>query len=79
MKIGSKLKALLSPYWALVTLLLVLAVRVADPSFVESIRLRYFDTLITSKAPTENNVYTVNIDEAALDNASNHIQRKYEE
>jgi adenylate cyclase len=67
MKIGSKLKALLSPYWALVTLLLVLAVRVADPSFVESIRLRYFDTLITSKAPTENNVYTVNIDEAALD------------
>ena len=67
MKIGSKLKALLSPYWALVTLLLVLTVRVADPSFVESIRLRYFDTLITSKAPTENNVYTVNIDEAALD------------
>ena len=67
MKIGSKLKALLSPYWALVTLLLVLAVRVADPSFVESIRLKYFDTLITSKAPTENNVYTVNIDEAALD------------
>lgn len=67
MKIGSKLKALLSPYWALATLLLVLAVRVADPSFVESIRLRYFDTLITSKAPTENNVYTVNIDEAALD------------
>jgi adenylate cyclase len=67
MKIGSKLKVLLSPYWALVTLLLVLTVRVADPSFVESIRLKYFDTLITSKAPTENNVYTVNIDEAALD------------
>ena len=67
MKIGSKLKVILSPYWALITLLLVLAVRVADPSFVESIRLRYFDTLITSKAPTENNVYTVNIDEAALD------------
>jgi adenylate cyclase len=34
---------------------------------VSSTRLKYFDTLITSKAPTENNVYTVNIDEAALD------------
>jgi adenylate cyclase len=64
MKAGSKF---LSPYWALATLLLVVAVRVVDPSFVESIRLRYFDTLIISKAPTENNVYTVNIDEAALD------------
>jgi len=29
--------------------------------------LRYFDTLITSKAPTDNNIYTVNIDEASLD------------
>jgi adenylate cyclase len=46
---------------------LVLAVRIADPAFVESVRLRYFDTLITSKAPTENNIYTVNIDEATLD------------
>ena len=64
MKTGSKF---LSPYWALATLLLVVAVRVADPSFVESIRLRYFDTLITSKPATENNVYTVNIDEASLD------------
>jgi adenylate cyclase len=44
-----------------------LAVRVADPSFVESVRLRYFDTLITNKAPTENNIYTVNVDEATLD------------
>lgn len=38
-----------------------------DPSLLESVRLRYFDTLITSKAPTENNIYTINIDEAALD------------
>jgi adenylate cyclase len=28
--------------------------------------LRYFDTLITNKAPTENNIYTVNIDEESL-------------
>jgi len=60
-------KILLSPWTALVTLALLLAIRIADPTFVESVRLRYFDTLITSKAPTVNNIYTVNIDEAALD------------
>ena len=59
-------KALLSPWTALVTLALVLGVRVADPTFVESVRLRYFDTMITAKAPTENNIYTVNIDEESL-------------
>jgi len=60
-------KILLSPWTALVTLALVFGVRAADPVFVESVRLKYFDTLITSRAPTENNIYTVNIDEAALD------------
>jgi adenylate cyclase len=48
-------------------LALIASIRIADPVFVESVRLRYFDTLITSKAPTENNIYTVNIDEASLD------------
>jgi adenylate cyclase len=60
-------KILLSPWTALLTLVLVVGIRIADPTFVESVRLRYFDTLITAKAPTENNIYTVNIDEAALD------------
>jgi adenylate cyclase len=60
-------KLLVSPWTALITLALVVGIRVADPSFVESVRLRYFDTLIVSKAPTENNIYTVNIDEASLD------------
>ena len=60
-------KILLSPWLALLTLTLVVSIRVADPTFVESVRLRYFDTLISSKAPTENNIYTVNIDEATLD------------
>jgi adenylate cyclase len=60
-------KILLSPWTALLTLALVLSVRIADPTFVESVRLRYFDTLITSKAPTDNNIYTVNIDESSLD------------
>jgi adenylate cyclase len=60
-------KILLSPWTALLTLTLLVGIRVADPTFVESVRLRYFDTLITQKAPTENNIYTVNIDEASLD------------
>ncbi len=60
-------KIALSPWTALVTLLLILSVRIADPSFVESVRLRYFDTLITNATPTQNEIYTVNIDESALD------------
>ena len=60
-------KILLSPWTALLTLALVVGIRVADPTFVESVRLRYFDTLIINKAPTFNNIVTVNIDEASLD------------
>ena len=60
-------KILLSPWLALLTLSLIVGIRLSDPQFVESVRLRYFDTLITSKAPTQNNIYTVNVDEKALD------------
>jgi len=60
-------KYLLSPWAALLTLALIVGVRIADPSFVESVRLRYFDTLIINKVPTENNIVTINIDENALD------------
>ena len=60
-------KILVSPWTALLTLALVLGIRIADPTFVESVRLRYFDTLITAKEPTFNNIVTVNIDEATLD------------
>jgi adenylate cyclase len=59
-------KIAVSPWTALLTLALVVSVRVADPTFIESVRLRYFDTLITSKAPTVNNIVTVNIDEDSL-------------
>jgi adenylate cyclase len=58
---------LLSPWTALLTLALILSIRTVDPSFVESVRLRYFDSLILSKPVTDNNIYTVNIDEDALD------------
>ena len=60
-------KILTSPWTALLTLALILSIRITDPVFVESIRLRYFDTLITSKETTVNNIVTVNIDERSLD------------
>jgi len=61
-------RILLSPWLALLTLALVIGVRVADPAFVESIRLRYFDTLITSKAHTvSKQVHVVNIDDATVE------------
>lgn len=60
-------KILLSPWMALVTLALVLVLRVTDPSFVESIRLRYFDTIITSQQvkPSEQ-ITVVNIDDETI-------------
>lgn len=60
-------KLLLNPWTALVTLALILLVRFWDPSFVESVRLRYFDQLITSQPSVDIPVHTVNIDESALD------------
>jgi adenylate cyclase len=61
------MKKLLSPWMALATLVLLLTIRVADPTFVESVRLRYFDQLITSKgATTSEQVHVVNIDDAYI-------------
>ena len=60
-------KILLNPWTALLTLALVLIIRIADPSFIESVRLRYFDQLVTSQPAKDVPVYTVNIDEATLD------------
>jgi adenylate cyclase len=60
-------KILLSPWLAVVTLALMLGIRFADPSFVESVRLRYFDQLVTGQPAEVVPVNTVNIDEAALE------------
>ena len=60
-------KIITSPWTALLTIVLVAGIRIADPSFVESMRLRYFDTLITSKPVQDSSVVTVNIDDAALE------------
>jgi adenylate cyclase len=62
------MKRLLSPWFALLTLALLVGVRAADPSFVQSVRLRYFDTLITSKPVVKSKqVHVVNIDDASIE------------
>jgi adenylate cyclase len=60
-------KILLSPWTAIITLLVIVSVVFSGPTFVESVKLRYFDTLITKQKETVNNIYTVNIDDATLD------------
>ena len=60
-------RILTSPWTALITLALVTALRIADPTFIESVRLRYFDTLVTSKPAEVIGVSVVNIDEKALE------------
>ena len=60
-------KVLFSPVWSVLLLGLLAWVYNTNPVFLESIRLRYFDTLIVNQQPVENNIYTVNIDEPSLE------------
>ena len=62
------MKKLLNPWLALVTLSLLLIIRFADFGFIESVRLRYFDTLITSKPVVQSQqVNVVNIDDKSIE------------
>ena len=57
-------KLLLSPWTALITLCFILSLRITDPALIESVRLRYFDTLITDRAVTvSDQIHVVNIDD----------------
>jgi len=58
---------LFSPWTALITLIILIIVKFQSPTFIESIKLRYFDTLITSQPEIQNTIHTVNIDESALE------------
>ena len=61
------MKRLLSPWWALITLG-ILVYAFANPSnFLQSIKLNYFDQLIVNQEPTQNNIFVAEIDDAALD------------
>ena len=58
------MKRLLSPWMALFTMVLLIVIRLSDPGFVESTRLRYFDQLLTLKESTvSKQVHVVNIDD----------------
>lgn len=61
------MKILINPWMAFLTLLGMLAISAMQPAFVESVRLRYFDTLILSKPPTDNAIVVLNIDEQAIE------------
>src|SRR6056300_1171474 len=57
---------LLTPVWSVLILILLSWTYYSNFSFVESIRLRYFDQLIVNQEPVLNTIYTVNIDEATI-------------
>lgn len=62
------MKQFLNPILASLILILVIGLRISDPSFVASIRLRYYDSLINSlPAITSENVVIANIDEDAIE------------
>src|SRR6056300_503336 len=61
------MKRLLSPWWALITLALLVYTFITPPKFLESVKLNYFDQLIINQEPIENNIWVAEIDEAALD------------
>ena len=60
-------KLVFSPIWSIIVLGILAWVMYINPPFLESLKLRYFDTLIVNQEPVENNIYTVNIDEPSLD------------
>jgi adenylate cyclase len=59
-------KILLSPIWSILLLGLFAWLHTINPSFIESLRLRYFDQLIVNQEVVPNNIYSVNIDEDAI-------------
>ncbi len=61
------MKRLLSPWWALLTLAILTYMFAVPSNFVQSVKLNYFDTLITGQEPVQNNIYVAEIDEAALE------------
>jgi len=60
-------KILLSPIWSILLLGLLSWLYVLNPNLLETIRLRYFDTLIINQPLIDNNIYTVNLDQASID------------
>jgi len=60
------MKRLLSPWWALLTLSALVYMFMTPPTFIQSVKLNYFDQLIIAQKPIENNIYVAEIDEKTL-------------
>lgn len=60
------MKKLLSPWWAILTLAVLVYTFVYPSNFIQSIKLNYFDQLIVNQDPVENNIYIAEIDEETL-------------
>lgn len=60
------MKKLLSPWWAILTLAILVYTFVYPSNFIQSIKLNYFDQLIVNQDPVENNIYIAEIDEETL-------------
>ena len=61
------MKRLLSPWWALLTLGLLAYMFLQNPAFVESIKLRYFDQLITNQESVQTDIVVAEINETTLE------------
>lgn len=66
MEVEQMKKILLSPLWCVILLGLFAWLYTINPPFIESLRLRYFDQLIVNQEVVPNNIYAINIDEAAI-------------
>ena len=60
-------RVIFSPIWSILVLSILAWVMHINPPFIESLKLRFFDTLIINQDSVENNIYTVNIDESSLE------------
>jgi adenylate cyclase len=60
-------KTLLSPWLALVTVIVLLAVKLSDPYLVEANRLKFYDYLMIDKPVKSSNIVIANIGEQAIE------------
>jgi adenylate cyclase len=61
------MKKLLSPWWAIITLAALTYMFAVPSNFIQSVKLNYFDTLITNQEPVLNNIFVAEIDEGTLE------------
>ena len=66
-RINKMKKALLSPWLALITFVLLLWVKLSDPYLVEATRLKFYDYLMLGETKKSEQIVTVNIGEKALE------------